>query len=474
MARLSAMMSVAQAGLIRLPSEQERLRPLARLATGLRIQRAGDDAAGLAIAERLTTTLRARGVIERGLNEAIGRVQQADDGLGRIAELLQQGRELALASANGSLDDGDRAGLQQGLRALIDQIDATAIGTRLFGHSLLSAPRVSGLTPTLDEVFGQTGRTLSLSSGLRPLAYLPAGMRNVQVEIDALGADDDLQVFTPDGRHVLGTGLHDISWRSNGIGTAAQLEGQVMLGTRGFEAGARLEAGTLLDGRSSFVDPGPPGGAPVSLMSTSLGGMTLGYSGDGDHHDGTPDDGQVSGPWRHEMLTVGEVTQPLLLMVTGSGRFEARASWSDAQAVDHTVDPSRLSVLLQADAGQPVQQMSLEVLPADSGSLGLASVGIATQEAAEAGLAAFDRAIAQLGQHRGRLGAMHGRLERALDLGASTLENLGAARGRLLDADLATELGTLTRQQVLAQAAQALRGQTAALPRQVLGLLLGG
>lgn len=312
------MMSVAQAGLTRLPPEQERLRSLERLATGLRIHRAGDDAAGLAISERLTAMLRARGAIGRGLNEAIGRVQQADDGLGRIAELLQQGRELALAAANGSLGDDDRAGLQQGLRTLIDQIDATAAGTQLFGHSLLSAPRTSGLTPTLDEVFGQTGRTVSLSSGLRPLAYLPAGMRNVQVEIDALGADDDLQVFTPDGRHVLGTGLHDIGWRQNGIGTAAQLEGQVMLRALGFEAGARLEAGALLDGRSGFVDPGPPGGVPASLMSTSLGGMTLGYSGDGDHHDGTPDDGQVSGPWRRETLTVGEVTQPLLLMLTSS------------------------------------------------------------------------------------------------------------------------------------------------------------
>ena len=123
------MMSVAQAGLTRLPPEQERLRSLERLATGLRIHRAGDDAAGLAIAERLTAMLRARGAIGRGLNEAIGRVQQADDGLGRIAELLQQGRELALAAANGSLGDSDRAGLQQGLHMLIDQIDATAAGT---------------------------------------------------------------------------------------------------------------------------------------------------------------------------------------------------------------------------------------------------------------------------------------------------------------------------------------------------------
>ena len=467
------MMSVAQAGLTRLPPEQERLRPLERLATGLRIHRAGDDAAGLAIAERLTAMLRARGAIGRGLNEAIGRVQQADDGLGRIAELLQQGRELALAAANGSLGDDDRAGLQQGLRMLIDQIDATAAGTRLFGHSLLSAPRTSGLTPTLDEVFGQTGRTVSLSSGLRPLAYLPAGMRNVQVEIDALGADDDLQIFTPDGRHVLGTGLHDIGWRQNGIGTAAQLEGQVMLRALGFEAGARLEAGALLDGRSGFVDPGPPGGVPASLMSTSLGGMTLGYSGDGDHHDGTPDDGQVSGPWRRETLTVGEVTQPLLLMVTGAGRFEARASWSDAQEVDRTIDRSRLEVLLQADPGQPAQRLSLEVLPSDSGSLGLAGVGLASREAAEASLAALDRAIGRVSQHRGRFGALHGRLERALDLGEIASSTALAARGRILDADMAAELGTLTRQQVLARASQALRSQAAALPRQVLGILLG-
>ena len=90
-----------------------------------------------------------------------------------------------------------------------------------------------------------------------------------------------------------------------------------------------------------------------------------------------------------------------------------------------------------------------------------------------ASLAALDQAIGRVSQHRGRFGALHSRLERALDLGEIASSSALAARGRILDADMAAELGTLTRQQVLAQASQALRSQAAALPRQVLGILLG-
>ena len=134
---------------------------------------------------------------------------------------------------------------------------------------------------------------------------------------------------------------------------------------------------------------------------------------------------------------------------------------------------NHIHAFLQADPGQPAQRLSLEVLPSDSGSLGLAGVGLASREAAEASLAALDRAIGRVSQHRGRFGALHGRLERALDLGEIASSTALAARGRILDADMAAELGTLTRQQVLAQASQALRSQAATLPRQVLGILLG-
>jgi flagellin len=201
--------------------------------------------------------------------------------------------------------------------------------------------------------------------------------------------------------------------------------------------------------------------------------MTLGYSGDGDHQDGTPNDGFVAQALRKEMLTIGEVTQPLLVMVVGSGVFSARARWTDAPTVTSGAADSGLDVVLQADFGQGVQSLKLTAMPADQRSLGLSSSRITTQSAARSSLDALDQAIGRIGQYRGQLGAMHGRLEQALELSTSTAQDLCAARGRITDADMAAELGALTRQQVLAQAGQVVRSQATDLPRQMIRWLLG-
>lgn len=474
MASLFATMSVAQAGMSRLSQpDGMAARAVARLSSGLRVQQAADDPAGLAISERMSATIRAHGVIGRGLNDAIGQVQQADLGLERISETLQRARELALESGNGTLGDADRANLQQEYQALLAQVDAIADGARLFGTSLLQSPRASGHTPYLSEAFSALDQGVAMSSGIRPIAYIPAGMRNVRLEIDALGADDDIQVFTTQGQQLLGTGPGDSGWRANGIEDAQTLTRAVMQPDLGFADGATYDDSVLLDGRTGFADPLLVTSNALPMVS-QFAGMTLSYSGDGDQHDGGVNDGRVSDSYRYEAMTIDETTQPLLVMVVGSGSFIAQASWIEAEDGSTLVSSGARGseVVLQADSGSAPTMLSLDHLPSDSAALGLTGSGIGTQDGAQASLALIDRAIDRVGGHRGRLGASASRLERTLEQLGDADEAARSARSRIVDADIAAELSDRMRHQVQTEAARTLLGQAQLMPRMVLGLLL--
>ena len=106
----------------------------AQLSSGLRINGARDDAAGLAISERLQANLKAQDSSIRSINQGISLVQVADGGLMNISESLQRGFELAVQAANGTLAASDRANLNAEFRQLHAEIDRIAEGTEIFGR----------------------------------------------------------------------------------------------------------------------------------------------------------------------------------------------------------------------------------------------------------------------------------------------------------------------------------------------------
>lgn len=112
-----------------------------RLASGLRVQSAADDAAGLAIGQRREAQLRGMNAAVRNSNDAISLAQTADGALDRISSQLQRLRELAVQAANGSNDATDRSALQQEVDQLTRELSRTVMGTRFNGQSLLADDR---------------------------------------------------------------------------------------------------------------------------------------------------------------------------------------------------------------------------------------------------------------------------------------------------------------------------------------------
>ena len=126
-----------------------------RLSTGQRINSASDDAAGLAIATKMTSEVRGLNMAKRNANDGISLVQTAEGGMNQITNSLQRMRELAVQSANGTLGDADRANLQKEVAALKDQITSITDNTTFNGVDLLKG---DGTTPgTAKSVAIQTG-----------------------------------------------------------------------------------------------------------------------------------------------------------------------------------------------------------------------------------------------------------------------------------------------------------------------------
>jgi flagellin len=117
-----------------------------RLSTGLRINSAKDDAAGLAIAERMTTQVRGMAVASRNANDAISMAQTAEGGLGKVGESLQRMRELAVQAANGSNKDEDRENLNKEYQSLAAEVSRVVSDTQFNGKKLLASGGANDVT----------------------------------------------------------------------------------------------------------------------------------------------------------------------------------------------------------------------------------------------------------------------------------------------------------------------------------------
>ncbi|MEZ5649160.1 MAG: flagellin [Burkholderiaceae bacterium] len=110
-----------------------------RLSTGLRVNSAKDDAAGLAIAERMNAQVRGMNVAIRNANDGISLAQTAEGALGKVGDMAQRMRELAVQAANATNSDSDRANLDAEYQQLAAEVTRTLSGTRFNGQAIVGA-----------------------------------------------------------------------------------------------------------------------------------------------------------------------------------------------------------------------------------------------------------------------------------------------------------------------------------------------
>ncbi|WP_422389432.1 hypothetical protein [Alteromonas macleodii] len=229
---------------------------------------AADDSAGLQISNRLTSESNAKDQLRRNLNDGISYAQIAEGGLQESADILQRMWQLAMQSQNGINTDADRRALDKEFQQLKNVLNGIAYNTEAFNRLPLLGDNdlLSDNVSSIGDTFVQ-GSPTRLNSGLRSIAYIPPGSTNISLDIDSFSLDDDLQVFTTSGRHLVGTPLLDNVWIINGVSSGSDIKSLLFLTQEGYTPTASYDGSSLITSGSGTIN-----GTTLPSQATNIQG----------------------------------------------------------------------------------------------------------------------------------------------------------------------------------------------------------
>ena len=140
-------------------------RSMERLSSGLRINRAADDAAGLAVSEAMRSNIRGQNVASRNAQDGVSLVQVADGALGNVGDMLQRVRDLAVQASNGTLTDSQRLNLDAEVQQILSEINAVGTNTDFNGIKILSGSVSTAVSAVTLQVGAASGQTIAFTVG---------------------------------------------------------------------------------------------------------------------------------------------------------------------------------------------------------------------------------------------------------------------------------------------------------------------
>ena len=456
-----------------------------RLSSGLRINSAKDDAAGLAISERFTSQVRGLNQAVRNANDGISLAQTAEGALKASGDILQRVRELAVQSANATNSASDRQALQAEVGQLISELDRISQTTEFNGTKLL------------DGAFG----TQQFQVGANANQTIVAATANLRTnvygnnQVNAAGAASVLAAHganaTTSGavsiNGPLGTASITTVLNASAKSTADQINAQVS--TTGVKATARSDVSLTFAAAGAYTITLQSDNTSAQTIAFSLSaagtadGLSAAVSAINDQSSKTGVTAALNSTGTTVILTnasgnditVGDTT------ITNAGnvsyqKLDAAGAASGA-AVVLTADATAATatsagyITLDSEKSFAVTSASTAITTSSSTLKKVSDLDITTFAKATDALKTVDSAIAFISGSRASLGALQSRFETAISNLQVTSENLQASRSRILDADFAQETANLSRAQILQQAGTAMVAQANQLPQGVLALL---
>ena len=501
-------------------SQGDLSKSLQRLSSGLRINSAKDDAAGLAISDRMTSQIRGLSQAGRNANDGISLAQTAEGALSQTGDLLQRMRELAIQSSNSTNSASDRASLQSEVNQIKQEIDRVSTTTEFNGLKLLDG----SFTSQSFQVGANANQTINVSidgsstqklqdnriDGVNSTATL--GTTSVQAATTSatvpvtngiiaqdltisgtFGKVNDIKLTADDSAFTVAAA---ITSREPETGVTADALTEVNFaaasasGTVSFDlfTGDGTDSDSTKVTISAQIATDKDYSSVVSEINKKSGssGITASLNDDGTmkltqadgkdiavhnmvhSNSGTIvvaayDKDGVDG--KDVVSTTAKTTLTGTVAGTGTnttrvaGRIDLHSSGT--YTATSSVTKAAGSVLSNAAAG--------DIQGSEAKKLGTVDIGSAA--GAQNAITIIDSALSQVNSFRADLGAVQNRFDATITNLQTTSENLSAARSRILDADFAAETANLTRAQILQQAGTAMLAQANQVPQGVLSLL---
>ncbi len=459
---------------------------LQRLSSGLRINSAKDDAAGLAIADRMTTQIRGLNQAARNANDGISLAQTAEGALNEVGNNLQRLRELAVQSANATNSASDRVSLQAEASQLIAEIDRVATQTSFNSVNLLNGTfsnqafqvgananqtiSISSIASARTSALGQTyGATVTTSTLTASTGITGAGQFSVQVNGGAA-----VDVYSASGGASIGGSARQLAAAinsSNITGITATANATTVTGTYA-STPISADGTAVLTINSTVINLAlTTAGIGATNVATTINAIQANSAATG--VSATLQAGNtirlsaVDGRNIETTFSAGGATGAALQDVGLGG--VAATSWG-SYALTYV---GTGSVVVAGTAATGVKGVASGTTASAQTGTAVSALDISTVIGANTAIASLDAALATINTSRGSLGAYQNRFSSAIANLMTTSENVTAARSRIQDADFAAETAQLTRGQILQQAGVAMLAQANSLPNTVLALLRG-
>ncbi len=480
-----------------------------RLSSGMRINSAKDDAAGLQISNRLTAQIGGLQVAARNANDGISLAQTAEGALQESTNILQRIRDLSIQSANGSNGSSERAALQAEVSQLQSELNRIAETTRFGSRTLLDgtfgtqtfqvgAQAFETITVATGNAKADSIGSFQIDVGTAASTGVAKLGANVKVTTGAAQSTNSIAAETLTVNGYLGTATYAVAVNSSAKATASGLN--AISDDTGVTASARTNvkidnlslAGTVSFGIISNNSTAVTVSASITTKTdlsalaeavnkeTASTGVYATLSDDKSAVILTNEAGEniqlQNLTHSTNTATVDFATVDYDGGFAGTDELEAAAAGvtmdgaNDAVAVGILQLNSPRSYTVSGSVGNNLYN------PAANAAIGaglqsVSTVDISSASGAQSAIAVVDQALASIDALRGDLGAVQNRFQSTISNLNSIVENASAARSRVRDTDFAVETANLTKSQVLQQAGLSVLAQANAASQNVLSLL---
>ncbi len=461
-----------------------------RLSSGLRINSAKDDAAGLAISDRMQSQIKGMTQATRNANDGVSMAQTAEGALSSSGDILQRIRELAVQSSNSSNSASDRKALQTEVTQLTSELNRIANTTEFNGQKLMDGSMGTAnfqVGANAGQLISMTGSNFTTStygnnrldaSSKQAIAGTTNGVATGTMTINGSQGSKDVTVADGATAKTTAAAINKVSGDTGVTATAkteAQLKGAANKSYTfeltadnkdavkiSFSVGEKTDADGYAAAISAFNAQSAKTGVTASYDSQGGGSIKL-----------TQADGND--------IKLKNVSPTAAAATATLGTYDAKGVPLAATAAATETDGATAAgrIILDSEKSFSVVDGSgfdIDNAAGGNGSSKLKSVAdldISTFEGAQLAIKTADAALASVNSQRAEYGALQSRFESAIsNLGSST-ENLSASRSRIVDTDFAAETAKMTRGQILQQAGTSMLAQANSLPNGVLSLLRG-
>ena len=492
-----------------------------KLSSGLRINRAGDDAAGLAISEKMRGQIRGLTQASRNASDGISMIQTAEGALNETQNILQRMRELSVQSSNDTNTAEDRQSIQKEIEQLTEEIDRIGNNTEFNTQSLLKGDGSTKLGETGVTIGNVTKGTDIRTEEAKVTVEIADPTQQTDATVTLNGQDLEIKAGTGQTKEEVAKAVKEhlemqieknellkgqfkVTTTTGGKVTIEAVKGGEYAGSKG---NIKVTGTTtnLKDSNNNVINNGnSPESTGKTFAATSAKieitlpttkdevaklvgkGITLGdtqiefYDASKGTYEGQAtgvDISRVDGNNVHLVDVIIAQTQDKIKGATiaadGNNKLVVSSTETGLDSKVNVQDGAKnegFEATFQVGANSN-QTISISIGDMRADALGVKKVDLTTSEGSQEATATIQAAIEKVSTERAGLGAVQNRLEYTISNLDNTTENLTSAESTLRDVDMAKEMMTFSKNNILNQAAQAMLAQANQQPQNVLSLL---